>query len=324
MSIIKLDHVNRKFKIAVNDKNFVRYVLNRKYQTKEAVKDVSFSIDEGELVGFIGPNGAGKSTTIKMMCGILVPSSGDITVLGRTPYKNRKKNSKEIGVVFGQKSQLWWDLPPIDTFSLFKKIYKIDDAVYERNLNYYGELLEINEFMNQPVRQLSLGQRMRADLCAALLHDPKILFLDEPTIGLDVLVKKQIRDMIKEINCKRKITVVLTTHDMKDIEEICSRIIMINNGQVMLDKPLEEVKSSFSGDSEIRLITQQKIDSLKIDRVKDIQINNCEIKILFVAKDISAAEIITSVVQKAEIINIEIKEPEIDDIIRNLYSIKGN
>ena len=215
MSIIELSNVDRIFKIAKREKSFLKYVFRRQFEIKEAVKDVSFQIEEGELVGFIGPNGAGKSTTIKMMTGILVPSGGTIKVLGKDPHKNRKSIAKEVGLVFGQRSQLWWDLPVADTYLLLKRIYNIDDEVFEKNIQTYSKLLDIQSFINQPVRQLSLGQRMRADLCAALLHDPKIIFLDEPTIGLDIVVKKQIREMIKEINKTRNVTVILTTHDMK-------------------------------------------------------------------------------------------------------------
>lgn len=323
MSIIELSHVDRNFKIAKREKNFFKYVFRRQFVIKEAVKDVSFQIEEGELVGFIGPNGAGKSTTIKMMTGILVPSGGTIKVLGKDPHENRKSIAKEIGVVFGQRSQLWWDLPVADTYLLLKRIYKIDDAVFEKNIETYSKLLDMESFINQPVRQLSLGQRMRADLCAALLHDPQIIFLDEPTIGLDVVVKKQIREMIKEINKTRNVTVILTTHDMKDVEEICDRIIMINSGKVVLDSAVSDIKHKFKGTSEIAIVTNIPVERMELEGVENIIINGCDVKIKFDSSQVSSASILTAVAKQYDIINVEIHEPEIDDIIRNLYSVTG-
>lgn len=227
-NIIEVDNLYREYKVAKKGKNYLQYFFNRKYKKISAVNDISFAINEGESVGFLGPNGAGKSTTIKMLVGILTPSSGKIKVFGREPSKYRKENAQYIGVVFGQKSQLWWDLPVIDTYLLLKKIYKISEEEFEYNLKYYVSELDMDSFLHQPVRQLSLGQRMRAELCAALLHNPRILFLDEPTIGLDIVVKKQIRLMINKINRERNVTILLTTHDLKDIEDVCDRIILIN------------------------------------------------------------------------------------------------
>lgn len=300
--------------------DFIKYMLHRQYEIREAVDDVSFQIKEGELVGFIGPNGAGKSTTIKMMSGILVPSSGTVKVLDKIPYENRKLIAGKIGVVFGQRSQLWWDLPVVDTFLLLKKLYKIDEEIYQYNLKLYGELLGMKDFINQPVRQLSLGQRMRADLCAALLHNPRILFLDEPTIGLDVVVKKQIREMIKKINETQRVTVILTTHDMKDVEEICDRIILINNGKIVLDEPVTDVKHKFRGTSEISVLTEVPVEGLDIEEVEETIIDGCNICIKYDADRISSADILSAIIQRYKIINIQIKEPEIEDIVRNIYS----
>jgi ABC-2 type transport system ATP-binding protein len=212
------------------------------------VDGVSFDVSKGELVGYIGPNGAGKSTTIKVLTGILVPTSGSVLVKGNVPYLKRKENAASIGVVFGQRSQLWWDLPVMDSFELLRKIYKIPAAVYERNVALFTKLLELDKFVDTPVRQLSLGQKMRADLAASLLHDPEILFLDEPTVGLDIVAKKQIRDFIRDIREERGVTVILTTHDMKDIETICERIILINEGKIMLDMSVDDVRNKL-GDS---------------------------------------------------------------------------
>ena len=290
----------------------------------EAVSNVSFSIEAGELVGFIGPNGAGKSTTIKMMTGILVPSAGEVRVLGKVPHQHRKVIAAQIGVLFGQRSQLWWDLPVEDTFKLLKKIYKIPDAVYENNIKTYGELLGVEDFIKQPVRQLSLGQRMRADLCASLLHDPKILFLDEPTIGLDVVVKKQIREMIRDINKQKGVTVILTTHDMKDIEEICERIIMIDKGKIIVDRPTEEVKHTFRGNHSIEVVFDHVPTAFDVSNVESVDWDGTDhATVTYDPNKTTSAAIIADIMAQHKIVDITIKEPEIDDIIRNLYQ-RGN
>jgi ABC-2 type transport system ATP-binding protein len=319
MNVIEVCNLCRNFRVAKKDGNFLRYMLHRQYTTIEAVNNINFKIEQGELIGFIGPNGAGKSTTIKMMSGILVPTSGEIVVLGRIPHLNRKKNAMFIGVLFGQRSQLWWDLPVCDTFILLKKIYRIEDDVFKKNMNKYSEILGINEFINQPVRQLSLGQRMRADLCASLLHDPQILFLDEPTIGLDVVVKKQIREMIKEINMKQGVTVILTTHDMKDVEKICNRIIMIDKGKIIIDKPVKEVKNTFKSSNIMTIVFENTPQNLNIDMVENIELTDDKAVITYNSASISSAAIISDIVSKHKIIDITIKESEIDDIICNLY-----
>lgn len=319
-NVIEIDNLCRSFKVQQRDENFLRYLFHRKYTTVEAVKNLSLSVKPGELVGFIGPNGAGKSTAIKMMTGIIVPTSGDITLLGKVPYKNRKENAFHIGVLFGQRSQLWWDLPVVDTFRLLKRIYRIPENVYKENLKKYSEVLGLNEFINQPVRQLSLGQRMRADMCASLLHNPEILFLDEPTIGLDVVVKKQIRDMIREINQERGTTVILTTHDMKDIEEICQRIVMIDKGHIVIDKPVEEIKHTFRGNNVIRFVLNTTPDVIVLEDVEKIDINSDgNIIVSYDMRKTSSAKIISEISSKYEIVDLSIKETEIDDIIRNLY-----
>ncbi len=319
MNMIELNHVHRNFKVAKRDGSFWKYMFHRQYTTVEAVNDVSFSIKEGELVGFIGPNGAGKSTTIKMMTGILVPTSGEVRVLGKVPYQHRKTIAAQIGVLFGQRSQLWWDLPVEDTFKLLKKIYKIPDKVYEENVKTYGTLLGVEEFIIQPVRQLSLGQRMRADLCASLLHDPKILFLDEPTIGLDVVVKKQIREMIRDINKQKGVTVILTTHDMKDIEEICERIIMIDKGKIIIDRPTDEVKHTFRGNNIIEVVFDRVPSSFTVTGVETVEWEGDHATISYDPSQITSATIISDIMAQHKIADITMKEPEIDDIIRNLY-----
>ena len=205
-------------------------LFHREYIVKHAVKNISFEIEQGEVVGYIGPNGAGKSTTIKMLSGILIPSSGTVSVGGMIPYENRKENAKRIGVVFGQRSQLYWDLPISDTFDLYENLYDVPKKVFSENCEYYTELFDMKDFINQPVRQLSLGQKMKANIALALLHNPDVLYLDEPTIGLDVTSKRVLREAKQIINKERGTTVILTTHDMDDIEAVCKRLIMIDKG----------------------------------------------------------------------------------------------
>ncbi|MBQ7548608.1 MAG: ATP-binding cassette domain-containing protein [Clostridia bacterium] len=223
----------------------VKTLFSRKYDEVRAVDGISFSVPDGEIVGYIGANGAGKSTTIKMMCGILTPTSGSVRIDGVEPYRKRRQVAQHIGVVFGQKTQLWWDIPLIESFKVLKEIYQIPDADYTERMDFLGEVLDITRFLSQPVRTLSLGERMRADLAASMLHNPSILFLDEPTIGMDVLVKEKIRLAIHALNKTYGTTVVLTTHDMTDIEDLCSRIILLEKGTIIYDGPLTSLKNRF-------------------------------------------------------------------------------
>jgi len=224
----------------------VRTLFTREQVLTRAVDDISFTLDEGELIGYIGPNGAGKSTTIKMLTGILVLTSGSIEVAGLTPWKQRSQNALNIGVVFGQRSQLWWDLPLIESFKLVAKLYRVEPARFQSNLGHFREILGLDDFMNTPVRQLSLGQRMRGDLAAAMIYDPRILYLDEPTIGLDVLAKERIRVFIEQINRERRTTVILTTHDLGDVERLCRRILLIDHGKLLYDGPITRLKNAYA------------------------------------------------------------------------------
>ena len=242
MSFIEVRDLCKDYRIAQTEKGFagaVKSLFHREYRVKSAVRDVSFSIERGEIVGYIGPNGAGKSTTIKMLSGVLIPTSGTVSVGGIVPYKDRKENAKHIGVVFGQRSQLYWDLPISDTFDLYESLYDTPRDVFRKNCAFYTELLGMGEFIDQPVRQLSLGQKMKANVAIALLHDPDVLYLDEPTIGMDVVVKERIRAFLKELNRAYGTTILLTTHDMTDIEKVCARAIMINKGKKLFDGTLE-------------------------------------------------------------------------------------
>lgn len=248
--MITMEHVCKTYKIAKRNAGFAeacKALFHREYEEIHALSDVSFTIRDGEMVGYIGPNGAGKSSTIKILSGILTPDSGTVTVDGRIPYKNRMEHVKGIGVVFGQRSQLWWDVPVIDSLELLRDIYSIPKKTYRNNLEELTELLNLSELLRSPVRQLSLGQRMRCEIAASLLHSPKILFLDEPTIGLDAVSKIAVREFIRKQNEIHKTTVILTTHDMQDIEALSKRIILIGKGKILLDGTLEDIKKGDAG-----------------------------------------------------------------------------
>jgi len=247
--MIEVEGLNKSFKVAKRSAGVgaaIKSLFNPQYSTVKALEDISFKIEESEIVGYIGPNGAGKSTTIKIISGILVPDSGKCSILGHTPWKDRVNHVKNIGVVFGQRSQLWWDVPVIDSYNLLKDIYKIPYKDFKDNLDLLTETLDLSPILSTPVRQLSLGQRMRCEIGASLLHNPKILFLDEPTIGLDAVSKIAVRNFIKTINTEKKVTVILTTHDMNDIEALAERIILIGKGKILLDGTLTELKSRFA------------------------------------------------------------------------------
>lgn len=249
--MIEVNHISKEFvspKKYPGLKGAIKGLFSKEKVIKKAVDDISFQIKDGEIVGYIGSNGAGKSTTIKMMTGILTPTKGNCIINGVDPNRKRKENAQNIGVVFGQRTQLWWDLPLSESFTILKEIYNVSDEDYKKQMAFLNEVLELSEFFDRPVRNLSLGQRMRADLGAALLHNPKVLYLDEPTIGLDVLVKDNIRKAIKEINEKYQTTVILTTHDIGDIEELCNRIIIIDEGKKIYDGGIEELKASYDRD----------------------------------------------------------------------------
>lgn len=321
MKIIEVKHLTKTFKVPIRDsglKNSIKSFFKRKYNYIEAVDDISFSIKKGEIVGYIGPNGAGKSTTIKMLCGILKPDSGTITVNNMNPYKERKNFVKDIGVVFGQRSQLWWDIPVEDSFDLLKDIYNIESKKYLKTKKELVDLLEIKDIIKMPVRKLSLGQRMKCEIVASLLHNPKILFLDEPTIGLDAISKENVRQFIKKINQKKKVTVILTTHDMHDLEALANRIILIGKGKKLYDGNLSEIKDTFNSykivkiksDNEIKEITNENITLLsKINNEYTFKLNTNKIKLTEFIQKLS----------KYNIEDIDVDNESIDSIIVKLY-----
>lgn len=244
MALMEVRDLKKDYRIVKKEEGIrgsIRNLIKPRYGCKEAVKGVSFSIEEGESVAFLGANGAGKSTTIKMLTGILKPSGGNVAIMGKDPFEDRMENAKRIGVVFGQKTQLWWDIPVIETFRLLKNIYQVPDEKYERNMREFREILDLDPFLGQPARKLSLGQRVRADMAAALLHEPPVLFLDEPTIGLDVAVKQKIYEFLRRINQEKNTTILLTSHDLNDLESLCSRLIILEQGEILFDDRMEKI-----------------------------------------------------------------------------------
>lgn len=324
MAIIEVKELRKEFKRLIPKKGpfaSIRNLWNTDYSVHTAVNNITFSVEKGELVGYIGPNGAGKSTSIKMLTGILVPTSGEIRVAGLVPYKERKEHARNIGVVFGQKTQLWWDIPAIESYRVLKTVYKIPDDVYKRNLDLFRELLDLHEFEHAPVRQLSLGQRMRADLAAALLHDPEILFLDEPTIGVDVLAKEKLRAFIREINRERKVTVLLTTHDMTDIEKLCNRVMIIDGGSLLYDGSVGQLKHHFGSERTLVIELEEEPDptALNLPHVRLVRQEGTRIWLAFDKEEISASGLIMDLARTHRIRDLTVEEPEIEAVVRQIY-----
>ncbi|MFZ5353655.1 MAG: ABC transporter ATP-binding protein [Bacillota bacterium] len=321
MSIIKVENLCKTFKVKTKDaglRGSLKSVLSPSYRFVEAVNNISFNVEKGEILAFIGPNGAGKSTTIKMLTGILYPSSGNIEVLGMNPTKQRKELSYNIGTVFGQKSQLWFHLPPLDSFNLLGNIYEIERTKLKKRIDFLKEVFEIGDLMDVPVRKLSLGQRIRCEIAASILHEPEIIFLDEPTIGLDVVVKQKIRELIMQLNKEEKTTIFLTSHDAGDIEQLCKRAIIINHGVVVLNESIKKLKYDY---------LSKKVIQIKYNDIVDIQ--GCDLDIvkskgnaLKVQVDTSKQdieEVLTTLIKCGKVNDITISDPPMEEIIALIY-----
>lgn len=317
MSFIEVKNISKTFKVPIKQ-GILKDFFNRKYRYIKAIDNISFSIKKGEIVGYIGPNGAGKSTTIKILSGILHPDSGKVVIDKKVPYEERIKYVKEIGVVFGQRSQLWWDVPAIDSFNLLKEIYKLDDKVFKETLNELIEILSLKDIINIPVRQLSLGSRMKLEIAASLIHKPKILFLDEPTIGLDAISKKDVREFIKKINKKNNITIILTTHDMNDIEALAKRIILIGKGKKLYDGTLNKLKKDYGYIRTISVKTKDKIN-IKKNYIVSQKKNDDTIEFKIDTRKIELNKFINNLTDNISIIDLEIDDNNMDDIIVKLY-----
>jgi ABC-2 type transport system ATP-binding protein len=326
---IEVQHLKKEFKAFSSRsglKGAFRDLFTRRYKIVPAVNDISFTVKKGEMVAYIGENGAGKSTTIKMLTGILTPTEGHVKVNGMNPHKEREKFTNTIGVVFGQRSQLWWDIAVQESFRLLKKVYKVPDEQYEEHMNYIIETLDLAPLLDKPVRKLSLGQRMRCELAAALLHNPPLLFLDEPTIGLDVLVKMKIRQFLKEINEKYQTTILLTTHDLGDIEALCERVIMLDEGKIIYDGSLQSLKSHWADEKEIHV---QFVKPTTIEQLEKIPVpfkvhwetdEKSQGFIAYIAdQEDQISLFISALVTAHKIKDIKIQETATEEIIRNIY-----
>ena len=322
MSLIRVANLSKLFRIPLRKEGFFGGISSffwREYVVKTALKNLSFSIEEGELLGYIGPNGAGKSTTIKILSGILVPDSGDVAVMDQVPWRERISIAREIGVVFGQRTQLWWDLPVIDSFKLLKEIYAIESSDYKRKLDELIQTLDLASLLAVPVRQLSLGQRMRCDLAASLLHSPKILFLDEPTIGLDAVSKLAIRDLIRQLNREQKITIFLTTHDMDDIEALCRRVLILNNGELFLDGSLDQLREKMAPQRRLIVDLTCEGDTVADEEAHLIKQEGHRVWLSFNPLTTSTPELIARVASRHAIGDLYVENPPIEEIIASLY-----
>ncbi|WP_310550477.1 ABC transporter ATP-binding protein [Paenibacillus glufosinatiresistens] len=327
MAAIETHNLRKTFRVQKNREGLTGAFVDlfkREYREVAAVKDISFTIPEGEICGYIGENGAGKSTTIKMLTGILVPTSGTLTVGGFVPYEERERFVKNIGVVFGQRSQLWWDIGVIESFQLLRKVYSVGEADYKKRLDELVERLQLQELLNRPVRKLSLGQRMRCELVAALLHNPSIVFLDEPTIGLDIVVKSEIRDFLKDMNREHGTTILLTTHDLQDIEALCSRVIMLDDGSIIYDGGLEDLKQRWGTGREVifQFGSPTKLENLRA-KTEGLPVNwSADNELgakVWLPLELNVSDVLVRVVGQTDITDIKIVETNTDEIVRSIY-----
>lgn len=321
-AIIQADQLAKTFTVARRRTGFLGAavaLVRPDERLVTAVRDVSFAVDRGEMVGCLGPNGAGKSTTIKMLTGILVPTSGRVSVLGMVPSRRRQDVARRTGVVFGQRTQLWWDLPLIDSFDLLRYVYRVPGDRYARNLGRLRDLLDLDPFLRTPVRLLSLGQRMRGDLAAALLHEPEIVYLDEPTIGLDVVAKHRVRDFLRTMNRDGGTTVLLTTHDMTDVEQLCSRVLIIDHGALLYDGSLAGIRDRFGSQRTLVVDLAEEAGPLHVPHAREVQADGPRRWLAFDRSETTAAELIASVAARYQVHDLTVQEPEIEGIVRRIY-----
>ncbi len=321
--MIQAENLSKVYKIPEKDPGVagaVKALFRPRYKSKPAVTDVSFTIEPGEIVGYIGVNGAGKSTTIKMLTGILVPTAGQVRVLGRDPHRDRVANARDVGVVFGQRTQLWWDLAFIESLTMVGRIYDVPDARFKQLIDEFAETLDLKELLNVPIRNMSLGQKMRAELAATLIHEPRIVYLDEPTIGLDLLVKERIREFIKRVNQEKGTTVVLTTHDLGDIEELCKRVMIIDNGTLIYDGPLATIKDRFGQYREITFETAADLNGLALpDGAELLEKGERKLSLRFDRTQTSASRVSASIMSQIEVLDLSLKEPDLSMIVKQIY-----
>ena len=326
MAIIEVNNLVKTYKTIEKEDGLLGYFKNLvkpKYNEFTAVNKINFNIEEGELVGYIGENGAGKSTTIKMLTGLLTPTSGSVLVNGIVPNEKRIQNNKNIGAVFGQKTQLWWDLPVIESFRLIRQMYKIPEGEYRKNLKKFTDILELDDLLEKQVKNLSLGQKMRCEIAATFLHDPKIVYLDEPTIGLDVLVKENIRKFIKDINKEKNTTVILTTHDLKDIEDVCNRIILLDKGQIIYDGEKQKFKDTYGKYIIAEFIIKEKkaniSESINSEEIQVLEETENKLKIRFSHEETTIMKVMDKISEYCTIEDIHMKEAELEDILKEIY-----
>jgi ABC-2 type transport system ATP-binding protein len=324
MSIIEVKHLKKYYQVHKKEPGLmgsIRSLFHRKYEDVKAVDKISFEIEEGELVGFIGPNGAGKTTTLKCLSGLLYPTSGSVSVLGFNPWDRKYSFLKQISLVMGQKNQLWWDLPAIESFILNREIYEIPKEGYEKTLDELTTLLEVKDILKIQVRKLSLGQRMKCELIAALLHSPRVLFLDEPTIGLDVVMQKKMRDFVKEYNRRKKSTILLTSHYMGDVKELCKRVIIIDKGKIVFDGELSEIVEKYADHKVLSVVFAKEIDPKKLAEIGEVKEFDYPRAVIYVkreASSLAAAELL----QHFPVADLNVEEVPIDQIIREVFTGK--
>jgi ABC-2 type transport system ATP-binding protein len=322
--VISVSHLSKYYQVHQKEAGFVgslKSLVSRKYYDAKAVDDISFEIQEGELIGFIGPNGAGKTTTLKCLSGLLYPTSGKVNVLGFTPFERKHAYLKQISLVMGQKNQLWWDLPAIDSFLLNKEIYEISDDVYKKTIGDLTELLEVKDILQVQVRKLSLGQRMKCELIAALIHTPKVLFLDEPTIGLDVVMQQKLRDFVKEYNRRYKATILLTSHYMKDVEQLCDRVIIIDHGKVLYDGALADIVKKYAKQKSISVVFEKVVSAEKLTKLgKVVELAGTR-AVLSVPRE-KTSHVAAKLLELFPVDDLNIEEPNIEEIIQDVFSTK--